>query len=298
MKTLICCSLSLIAASGALIAGRPVDESVPAAPDVRLEIENIAGSVRVIGWTENRVRVTGTVGDDTDGLEIDGNENSLSIEVDIPKGHGGRRWGDRDYSSDLEISVPIGSRLSVETVSASIEVSNVDGTLELESVSGSVVADGRPAEAEIATVSGEIRFTGADTPVRAESVSGSVHLEGVAKRVEVSTVSGRIEVHSSTFERGELETVSGKIDFEGDLVPRGRLEIEAHSANVTVTLPADVSASFEIETFSGRIENDFGPGAESTSRYTPGKRLEFSTGGGEARVIIDLFSGSVRLKKQ
>ena len=298
MRNLFCFCFSLIAATGGVWADRPVDESRPAAPDVRVEIENVVGSVRVIGWTEDRVRVTGAIGDDVEGLEIEGDRNAISIEVEIPHHHGRRHWGDRDYSSDLEIWVPTGSRLAVETVSAPIDVSGIDGSLELESVSGSIVAEGRPQEAELSTVSGAIRFTGAETAVSAESVSGSIRLEGVADRVEVSTVSGLIEVISDTFERGQLETVSGKIDFEGDLTPNGRLEIEAHSANITVALPASVSASFDLETFSGSIENDFGPEAERTGRYSPGKRLKFSTGGGQARVTIDTFSGNVWLKKR
>ncbi len=297
MRTLLCLCLSIFIATGALWAGRPVDESRPAAPDVKVEIENVSGSVRVSGWTEDRVRVTGTLGDDTEGLEIEGDRQELSIEVDIPERRGRRFFG-RDYDSHLEIWVPVGSRLSVETVSASIEVKAVQGPVDLESVSGSIVAEGGLQEADLATVSGSITFSGSQTPISAESVSGSVHLDGVADRVEVSTVSGSIEVVSDVLERCELETVSGRIELEGDLAARGRLEIEAHSSNITVILPASVSAAFEIETFSGNIENDFGLEAESLSRYTPGKRLEFSTGGGAARVSIDTFSGNVRLKRR
>lgn len=298
MKTLSCFVLSLLAAAGGLRADQPVDESRPAAPDVQIQIENLSGSVRVTGWNEDRIRVTGTVGDDTEGLKIEGDRNAISIEVEIPDRHGRRSLGGRDYDADLEIWVPTGSRLSVETVSAWIEVSDLEGTLELESVSGKIEAGGRPQEAELSTVSGSIRFTGSQTSISAESVSGSVRLEGVAGRVEVSTVSGNIEVVSDVFERGELETVSGRIDFEGDLAPRGRLDIEGHSSNITVALPASVSASFEVETFSGRIKSDWGPEAVRVGRYSPGMELEFSTGTGEARVTIDSFSGSVWLKQK
>lgn len=298
MRTLLCLCLSMFIASGALWADRPVDESRPAAPDVEVEIENVSGSVRVTGWNEELVRVTGTIGDDTEGLEIDGDLDEISIEVDIPERHGRRHVGSRDYESHLEIWVPVGSHLSVETVSAAIEVTALTGPVELESVSGSIKAAGGSQEADLATVSGSITFSGSQTPISAESVSGSVHLEGVADQVEVSTVSGNIEVISDALTQCEMETVSGRIDLEGDLAARGRLEIEAHSSNITVALPANVSASFEIETFSGNIENDFGPEAESTGRYTPGKRLEFSTGGGDARVSIDSFSGTVRVKRR
>jgi hypothetical protein len=73
--------------------------------------------------------------------------------------------------------------------------------------------------------------------------------------------------------------------------------VESHSGTVTLELPADTSAEFEIETFSGQIHNDFGPKARRTSEYGPGYELSFSTGSGEAEVSVESFSGGVYLKK-
>ena len=53
-----------------------------------------------------------------------------------------------------------------------------------------------------------------------------------------------------------------------------------------------------ISTFSGNIDSAFGGTVERTSRYAPGKRSEFSTGGGGARVSIESFSGNVELLKK
>ena len=40
------------------------------------------------------------------------------------------------------------------------------------------------------------------------------------------------------------------------------LHAEVHSGNVTLVLPADTSATWEVETFSGNVTNEFGPGPE------------------------------------
>ena len=61
-------------------------------------------------------------------------------------------------------------------------------------------------------------------------------------------------------------------------------------------LPEDVSAEFDVETFSGDIVNDFGPKARRTSEYAPGKELSFSTRSGDARISVSSFSGTIRLK--
>ena len=72
--------------------------------------------------------------------------------------------------------------------------------------------------------------------------------------------------------------------------------IESMSGSVTLLVPASVSADFDISTFSGSIDNDIGPSAERTSKFTPEKELSFSTGGGGATISIESFSGSIKIK--
>ena len=52
------------------MADRTIDETVPAEPDGEVSIELIAGSVLIVGWERNEVRVTGTVGDDVKEVDI------------------------------------------------------------------------------------------------------------------------------------------------------------------------------------------------------------------------------------
>ena len=47
-----------------------------------------------------------------------------------------------------------------------------------------------------------------------------------------------------------------------------------------------------------RLENDFGPNGERTSRFTPGRALDFTAGSGSARVSVETFSGNVRLQRR
>ena len=291
MKTLSTLALALLMTAGTLVAGQSVDVTIRADSDALIEIENLSGSVTITGWDKNEVKVTGTLGDDTEGLSTSGEGSHIEIEVEIPDRQRGR--GRRDYESTLVISVPADSRLDVETVSAGIKVSDVTGKLDLESVSGSVRVTGSPSAADVETVSGGITISGSQTRVTAESVSGNIDLDGVAERVDVATVSGRIEVEAGQIDRGDFETVSGNITFQGSLSSGASLDLECHSGNVDLLIPADTSASFEVSSFSGEIRNDFGPEAKRTSKYAPGKWLEFSTGSGSADASIETFSGNV-----
>ncbi len=276
-------------------AGQQVDETRDADADARIDVETISGSIRVTGWDRNQVQVTGTIGDDVEALEISGSGRSISIELDIPDSWGRRR---RDVGADLEISVPIGARLSVETVSAEIDAEGLGGAIELGSVSGEVTLSGSPSRADVETVSGDIRVDGDQTSITAESVSGSIELTGVAESVEAASVSGNVEVSATQIERATFESVSGDLEFNGGLAGGARFHAEAHSGNVTLRLPADTSATWEVETFSGNISNDFGPGPKKSGSHGPGQWLKFTTGSGDARITVDSFSGNVRFLRR
>lgn len=288
------CALLAVAAPAA--ADRPVDETRPVDADARISIETLSGKVVVTGWNRNEVHITGTVGDDTRGLEIEGGGGELEIEVDIPDERG---RGKRDLDVDLRISVPAGARLEIESVSSSAEVSGVSGDVDVESVSGSIDVDGSPSATSAETVSGAIRVVGSRGPVHAESVSGSVEIQGGSGRIEAGTVSGEVVVDVDTIDRGDFETVSGGIRFSGALAAGGELEISGHSGAVDVALPAGTSATFRVQTFSGDIDNQLtGDTARRTSQYAPGRELEFTLGSGDGRVQIESFSGSVTLRSQ
>jgi DUF4097 and DUF4098 domain-containing protein YvlB len=292
LQTLLPSLLLALLLTPAVQAAKPVDETRAANPDARISIENVAGSVRVTGWDRNEVHVTGTVGDATDGLSVTGGPDHLSIEVEIPRGnHGGG-----DVSADLEIQVPAGCQLEVETVSASIDATELSGRAELSSVSGSITLAGRPSGAEVETVSGAIQIRGSGTPVDVESVSGSITLTGVAGQVDVSTVDGSIEVTADEIRQGDFEAVSGDIRISGALAAGAELDIEGHSSSVTLAVPSGTSARFDVTTFSGDIDNGLGPAAESAGGYAPGKTLEFTLGSGSAEVSIETFSGNVVLE--
>lgn len=284
--------LALLAALPAL-AGERVDRTLPAAADANIRIDNLAGSVEVVGWDRTEVSIQGTLGDDVEGLEVDDRGGRISIEVEIPKSRG-RRY--RDVDCDLEIRVPRGSRVEVETVSASIDVEGVNGRLELESVSGNVEVDGGSGALEVESVSGSIRITGSSNRVSAESVSGRVVLDGVSGRIEVSSVSGGVDVKAGRIQSADLDSVSGSIELSGSLESGGRIDANSHSGTIELRLPRDTSAEWSVSTFSGNIDNGFGPEAQRESRYTPSKSVDFTTGAGAGQISLETFSGNVRLR--
>jgi hypothetical protein len=52
-------------------AQEPIDETRQVTPDATVEVENISGSVVVMGWDRNEVKITGTLGRGTERLDIE-----------------------------------------------------------------------------------------------------------------------------------------------------------------------------------------------------------------------------------
>jgi len=287
-KLAVWAAVVMLAATPAL-AQRTVDESRPLSPTGRVEVSNVEGSVKVIGWSNAEVEITGTLGPDVEKLEITGDESVLRIEVKAPD-------HEKRLETDLVLRVPEGAGIEVETVSATIEVEGLTGTVDLESVSGWVKTAGRPAELSIETVSGDLTVAESAPRTDLASVSGSITVELATGRLDAETVSGDIRVANGSLESASFETVSGSISYEGDLVGDGRYQFESMSGGITLVVPPGVSAEFDVATFSGDIDNEIGPRPQRTSKFTSEQELEFSAGSGGAEVTIESFSGSIKIK--
>jgi DUF4097 and DUF4098 domain-containing protein YvlB len=290
LRTLAALTVTLALGPGALHAQQKLDEKRAAAADGTVEIDNQSGSIHVIGWNRNEVTVTGTLGHGAEGLDISGGGRRTSISVDSRNPHGTR--------SDLEIHVPAGSRVEIASFGAEIRVNDVNGNVNAETVNGSIVITGGSKEVEASSVNGSVEVSGPSKRVHAESVNGAVTVRGASGEIEASTVNGQLSVIGASFDRASLETVSGGLRFEGDLAPKATLEASTVSGYVEFVLPAVVKADFSITSFSGEIENEFGPAPRKVSKYTSEKELEFSTGAGGADVSIETLSGGIKLKKR
>ncbi len=281
---------AILAAPAWLLAQTTVDQKRPAPPDGAVSIENMAGSVKVVGWERSEVQVKGTIGDGGElSLEGSGKRTHIEIEAD------GNPMG---VKSDLEVFVPAGSSVDIEGFQATISVSGVTGAVKAETVNGSITQTGAARGVELQSVNGDIEVTKATGRIQAEAVNGGVTVRDGSGDIEASTVNGKLLVTGGSYERAQLESVSGGVRFESALAGRGVLSIDTVSAPVELLLPAGVSAEFEVSSFSGRITNELGPAAEKHGKWTPQTELRFTTGSGGARVTIETLSGAIGIRKR
>ena len=292
------CLAALLAAAPAF-ADTPINQTRPLAPDGHVSIDNLKGRIVVRTWDRPEVKITGTLGEGVEKLLVEGGKSDLSIEVQNPQNRGGWfNWGGNNDvgPSVIEVSLPAGASVSVDSVSADVDIAGVGGSrLSVDSVSGDVLVRGtRVGEASFDNVSGDIDAELDSQGLTVDSVSGDIQVTGrIGGRVSLDTVSGDATLEAQTLDRLTLSTVSGDGHLTAGLAPSGRITADSVSGNVALVLPRDTSARLRIETFSGGISSPVGQ--VQTEEYGPGKRLEAKMGAGSGDIRLESFSGNVRV---
>lgn len=285
-------ALALAGLAAPALAATPIDEIRPLDARGEVEVSNLKGHIEVRTWDRDEVRITGSLGEGAERLEIGDGGRTLSVRVRYP------RNGRDSEPTTLLLQIPRRASLDVDSVAASVDVQGVAGDeLEIESVSGKVTAIGAPGKASVESVSGDLRLNLNSREIDVESVSGNIVLRGrIAGQVDIETVSGDIDVDTrgERLARLESSTVSGDASVRTGIAEGGRFSFESVSGDVRVVLPRDASARVEARSFSGDID---APGASVVrKRYGPGASLEHSYGNGTGSIAIETFSGDVRLQ--
>lgn len=287
-------AVALMAMAPALLADTPVDRTVDAHPRGEVSINNTAGEIRVIGWGRDQVRVTGTLGDGAEGLNVVSEGKYTSIKVEVP------RRSRRVSDSEIEVRVPAGSRINVTSVAADILVEGVKGAQRLHSVSGDIETEVYEEDAALETVNGNFDVRGHDEAglLTINTVTGDGDIRNIRGEIEAQSVNGDLEIEGSEFDRARVKTTNGDVTLEAGMADRARFEMDAINGELRLDILGDVNAEFDIETFNGGIRNDFGHEPQRKSRYGPGWMLRFTEGNGDARVRIKTLNGDVEVRSR
>jgi DUF4097 and DUF4098 domain-containing protein YvlB len=286
--------LFALAATLPAFAGTPVDKTIAATANGQVQISSIAGSIKVTAWNRNEIHVTGTLSRDAEQLAVEKTGGGVSIRVVLPQ----RTFGNIE-GSHLVIQLPAASQLEVHTVSAGIEAGGLNGPVRLESVSGNVALVSKSAKIYAKAISGDVGVTGSapDAQIAAHSISGKLRIENVNGNLRAGSTSGSIQLTGeNTLQGAKLDTTSGDIRFDASLASDGDYEFHSVSGNVVLSLPQVPAARFDVSSFSGDIDANFGPKPQRTSEFGPGKEWHYQSGSGKADLRIRTLSGDIQIR--
>jgi DUF4097 and DUF4098 domain-containing protein YvlB len=294
-RTILLSLLSLAVLCPRTSAQFTVERRQPASAHVEVRVENAFGSIEIVGWDQAEVLVSGTLAAGVEDFDVDAEESEIDVQVSVPDAWMYESDDDSEYRSQLVLQVPHGATISVESLNADVTIRNVNGPIEIESVNGGITIEGAPPTIEIETMTGAVDVRAARASMEVESISGAVSLRGVAGQAEVNTVSGDVDIEASELNSLEVETTAGNVRVAADVAARGGIEIETFSGRVELILPAATKAQFELVTFEGRIESELGPSTSSAGRFSPFRKVRFSTGV-ENEISVQTYSGDIALR--
>jgi DUF4097 and DUF4098 domain-containing protein YvlB len=273
--------------------GEAIEKRAPADPKGEVEIVNVAGSVRVMGWNRPEVEVRGELDERAERLDFSSEGPRTVIRVILPRNR--HNSGD----TDLVVRIPDTSSLAVNTISADQEIDGIKGAQRLQTVSGSIHTETAGEDLQAKTISGDILVTGvvgARPAIHSiTTVSGDLTLSKIGGEVDVETVSGDMTIDATELSRARMRTTNGDMELSTKLASNGRLDAETINGDVRLKILGTVDAEFDIHTFNGEIDSCYGEETVRSRERGPGHDLNFTRGSGSARVRIKTLNGGVDL---
>jgi hypothetical protein len=221
-------------------------QTYPLNAEGQLQLDNVNGKVRITTWDRAEVKVDAVKRADTQEyldelkIEIEAQPDRVRIHTKQPDSKQGGRGIGHSGSVDYEITVPTQARLK--------DVQTVNGTLEAEGVRGAV---------------------------HASTVNGRLTVKGLAADTELESVNGAVEASFDQLTGVKVvstKTVNGKVDL---------------------TLPANADADVSAKTVNGSIHA--GRGLTVKRNWPIGSELHGTLGKGGTRVKAEAVNGSIRI---
>jgi DUF4097 and DUF4098 domain-containing protein YvlB len=281
--------LSLLAGAFALAAAvqQPMDTTFRVRADAQVDIYTFAGSISVKTWNKNEIRLVATHSS-RDRVIVSGDEGSVKIRSSGKYG--------TSFTVDIEVTVPAGVSLKLGGQYTDITSEGTEGEIEANTTQGDVRVSGGRRFVTLSSVEG---------PVSASNVNGKLHIRAVNREVKATNITGPVlidgingwvKLENVNSPDLDVATVNGDITFQGQLADKGVYHFGTHNGAVVLTLPEKTHATLSVVTYGGSISSDFAVTAQPDAGANR-RRKTYVIGNGSAKVEIESFQGSVRLRK-
>ncbi len=277
---------TILTAALATVAVIPQTDTVIAVtPGTRLDIDTFGGEVVVRTWSRNEMRI---VANHSRRTSVAISQSSVAVRLR------GRSQG--VATVDFEISVPSGTDVDVRGTYVSADLDGELGEVRVETVQGDIVVVGATGFAHLYSVQGDVELRDAAGDLNVYSTNGSLTVSSASGNVRAEATNGRITLSDMRASDVEATTVNGTVSFDGIIEPSGRYRLGTHSGSVIAAVPADIDATVSVSTFTGDFDAGFP--ITLTETRSQGRRFTFTVGDGSARMELESFSGSIRLRRR
>lgn len=247
-------------------------------PHPVVAIHNPSGTVTVRAWTKSEVMVVSDRA--TPSVEVDASQTGNRVDVLT------RQVSDTaapaDLRTDLEISVPQDAELEIHDDAGGVNVSNVLGDMNVETIAAGV---------DLEDAAGYLTV---------KTVDGSFQCVRCSGRIEVSSISGNfrfIDIHSPYV---RAQTSTGNISFNGEFLPNATYRLKNYSGVIEVRFSPGDSFDLSASSIKGRVHNEARLDPPSHHHFLPrlGSALFGTLNSGRASVELSSFDGTINILKR
>jgi DUF4097 and DUF4098 domain-containing protein YvlB len=241
-------------------------------------IHNPNGAVVVRAWTKSEVMVVAQRA--SDSVEVDAEQNGNRVDILSHPVADGASPG--DLRTDYEISVPQDAELQIHNDSGGVNVSNVLGDMNVETIAAGVDVEDAAGYLTVKTVGG---------PFQCVRCAG---------RLEVTSISGDFRLFDMRSYYVRAQTSNGNISFTGEFLPNATYRLKNYSGVIDVRFSPGDSFNLSATSLKGKVNNEAKLTPSSHHHFLPrfGNALFGNFNDGRATVELSSFNGTINILKR
>ncbi len=276
----------LVGALALLSAPAPrTDTTFAVPPDARIQIDNFHGSVDVRTWDRNAVRISA---EHTASVRIEVRRTGSMVRIESSRRSGPAR------NVEYVVTVPARAALRISGPFSDVSVDGARGDVIVETVRGDVRVRGGDGLVELRSVEGDITLEGARGRITLGAVNEDIHVRDVAGELSLETVNGDVHLLRVESSRVVASTVNGDVVYDGTIRDDGSYSLTTHNGDITIGIPEGANATLSISTFNGDVDSAL---PLTLTELRRNRRFSFAVGQGTARVDLESFNGTIRLRR-
>ncbi len=251
--------------------------SLPSAPNnTVIEVYNLLGSVRVEGYSGNKIL-----------LEID-KTVSAKKEADV-------ELGNKEFELGIDTrqdTIVIYTKAPYDTRPSRGKKHDKDNRIHYTIKLDYVIKVPRNVSLRLSTIN-----------------DGKIEVTNVSGKLKINNINGSINVNNASSQT-DLHTINGDIDVSYAVAPAASSSCHTLNGTINATYPGDLSADIKLKSMNGNFYTDF-PNAEvapqtvvkknssdSGTTYKLNKDTHLKIGKGENKMNFETLNGSIYIKKK
>ncbi len=289
---------ALVLASAVAVRAEETTKSFAVSGRANVRVETNDGSVRVTSGdakqVEFRVEYQGYELGKT--LRVDAHQDGDKVELTARvTGHWGFSFGHNSRRLHIEVRMPREGDLQVDTGDGSVQAESISGTVHVHTGDGSVKANSLSGNIDLHTSDGGITVETLKGDIRLHTSDGSIEARDLDGKVEADSGDGQIRI-AGRFDALNVKTGDGSVNTR--VLPGSKMvtswTIRTGDGSVDLVLPSDFQTNIDASTGDGHISLGIPVTVEGSFSNS---QIHGKMNGGGQPLTIHTGDGSIRLSK-